>query len=153
MTSRSTSLDDEHGFAGGIEVLPFAVLVFVLGTLLIANAWAVVDAKLAVESSAREAARTYVEAGSAARGEADALASARRAFEASGRDPRDLRVHVVVQEYVRCAPVEVEVTYEVRAVRLPVIKGLGHDFSVTGRHREIIDPFAAGFGEENRCGF
>ena len=63
------------GVVGGIEVLPFGFLVFVAGSLLLANAWAVVDAKLAVEAAAREAGRAYVEAPSPA----DAVGSARRA--------------------------------------------------------------------------
>ena len=53
---------DERGQAGGVEALPFGLLIFVVGALLVASAWVVVDAKLAVVSAAREAARTYVEA-------------------------------------------------------------------------------------------
>ena len=48
----------EQGFVAGGEVLPFGVLIFVLGTLLLVNAWAVIDAKFAVSSASREAART-----------------------------------------------------------------------------------------------
>ena len=55
-------LRGDHGVVGGIEVLPFGVLIFVVGSLLVANAWAVVDTKFMVTSAAREAARTYVEA-------------------------------------------------------------------------------------------
>lgn len=153
MTAPRTERAGDGGFAGGIEVLPFAVLVFVLGTVLLVNAWAVVDAKLAVEAAAREATRAYVEAGDAAKAEDASAAAARAAFAASGRPPGGLRVEHGASEYVRCVPVAFEVSYKVRAVRIPVIGGLGHDFTVIGRHREIIDPFAAGFGRENRCGF
>lgn len=153
MTSRRALGDPEGGFAGGVEVLPFAVLVFVVGTLLVVNAWAVVDAKLAVESAAREATRAYVEAGRADRAEAVSRTAARDAFEASGRSSDGLDVRHSATEYVRCASVTFEVSYVVRAVPLPVIRGLGHDITVVGRHREVIDAFAAGFGEENRCGF
>ncbi|MGZ4694068.1 MAG: hypothetical protein ACXWA3_10620, partial [Acidimicrobiales bacterium] len=51
---------DDRGQLAGIEVLPFGVLVFVVGALLITNAWAVVDAKIAVDAASREAVRTYV---------------------------------------------------------------------------------------------
>jgi hypothetical protein len=44
---------DETGAVGGIEVLPFALLVFVAGTLLLANAWAVVEGKVAASAAAR----------------------------------------------------------------------------------------------------
>ena len=33
---------DDRGQVGGIEALPFGLLVFVVGALLVANAWAVV---------------------------------------------------------------------------------------------------------------
>lgn len=153
MTGHGWEMAEERGFAGGIEVLPFAVLVFVLGTVLVVNAWAVVDAKLSVESAAREATRAYVEAGDRSRAEGASTAAARAAFEASGHRPAGLRVRHTVAGYVRCAPGEFEVSYEVRAVRIPIIGGLGHHVTVVGRHREIIDPFTAGFGPANRCGF
>ena len=59
---RRIDWNEDCGQVGGIEVLPFGLLVFIVGTLLVANAWAVVDAKLAVTSAAREAVRSYVEA-------------------------------------------------------------------------------------------
>ena len=39
---RSARCRGDAGQVGGIEALPFGLLVFVVGTLLIANAWAVV---------------------------------------------------------------------------------------------------------------
>ena len=36
----------DAGQVGGFEALPFGVLIFVVGVLLITNAWAVIDAKL-----------------------------------------------------------------------------------------------------------
>ena len=43
----------------GMEVIPFGLLTFVVGALLVANAWAVIDAKMAVSAAAREATRAY----------------------------------------------------------------------------------------------
>ena len=37
----------EDGQVGGIEALVFGLLVLVLGTLVVANAWGVIDAKVA----------------------------------------------------------------------------------------------------------
>src|SRR4029079_720569 len=51
----------ERGVVGGIEVLPFGFLIFVVGSLVIANAWAVIDARMAADAAARQAARAYVE--------------------------------------------------------------------------------------------
>lgn len=52
---------DESGFVGGFEALPFGFLVFVAGTLLLVNAWAVFDSHLAASAAAREAVRSFVE--------------------------------------------------------------------------------------------
>ena len=51
----------DDGFVGGTEGILFGVVVFVFGTLILFNAWAVIDAKMAVSSAARETARTLVE--------------------------------------------------------------------------------------------
>src|SRR5919202_3284931 len=72
---------DEAGQLAGGEALPFGVLVFVFGVLLIANAWAVVDAKLAVSAAAREATRAYVEAPPGGDAMAAADAAAREAVD------------------------------------------------------------------------
>ena len=78
---------DESGQVAGIEVIPFGLLTFVVGTLLVANAWAVVDAKMAVSAAAREATRAYVETPPGADPLARAQAAAREALRGAGRDP------------------------------------------------------------------
>jgi Flp pilus assembly protein TadG len=135
---------DDRGQFAGIEAIPFGVLVFVIGSLLVANAWAVVDAKLAVSSAAREAARTYVEAPP----DADAAASAAHAAAADalrghGRDPAKATIAInnPADAMVRCVRVTASVTYRLPAVTLPVIGGYGRGFSVTSHHSEIIDPW------------
>lgn len=143
----------ERGAIGGIEVLPFGLLVFVAGTLLVANAWAVVDAKLAVESAAREAGRAYVEAGDATAADRAAAQAAAEAMRGAGRDPARLELAHDATAYVRCAAVTHVATYRVPALVLPFVGGFGNGFTVRGRHREVLDPFAAGMGPENRCGF
>ena len=71
-----------------MEVIPFGVLTFVVGALLIANAWAVVDAKMAVSAAAREATRAYVEAPSEGDAELEWPEPQRtRAIAGGGRDP------------------------------------------------------------------
>lgn len=133
---------EERGQAGGIEALPFGILVFVVGALLIASAWAVIDAKLAVVSAAREGARTYVESDGAAEAGARARAAAEEAMANHGRGgPVD--VEIDAPSFTRCAPVAVRVAYEVPAVPLPWIGGLGA-IEVAATHRERIDPFRDG---------
>jgi hypothetical protein len=135
---------DDRGQFAGLEAIPFGILVFVLGSLLITNAWAVVDAKLAVTSAAREATRTYVEsppdlvvATEAARN------AAADAITAHGRDPDDVEVDITnpAGAFTRCTRITATVTYRLPAVSLPIIGGYGHGFEVRGTHSELIDPW------------
>src|SRR3954453_7054427 len=103
----------EAGMVGGVEVLPFGLLVFVVGSLLIANAWAVVDAKLAVTDAAREAARSYVEQRDRPTAEVRARAAADESMRGHGRDPRHLRLSDNRPEFVRCSVVLESAEYPV----------------------------------------
>ena len=136
---------DELGAVGGFEVLPFGFLVFVAGTLLIANAWGVVDGKIAASAGAREAARAYVEstASSGAGALADAETAAADAVAGHGRDPDRMEVSSEGRlAFERCAPATFVVTYRVPTISLPWIGGLGDGFIVTSaRHSEVVDPF------------
>ncbi|QXC62401.1 hypothetical protein KSP35_06265 [Aquihabitans sp. G128] len=141
----------DAGLAGGVEVIPFGVLIFVVGTLVIANAWAVVDAKLAATSAAREAGRAYVEAPDRPTAEARAAAAAREAFAGTGRDPARMTLRGGAPAFHRCAVAEHEVAYVVPALTVPFVGGFGHGITVRGRHRELIDPFRAGLGAGAGC--
>ncbi len=144
---------EESGQVGGIEVLPFGLLIFVIGALLITNAWAVIDAKLAATGAAREAARVYVEAPDQQSAQAAAQRAAADSIRGHGRNPGDLHLSNNHPQFVRCERVVYEARYTVPAISLPFIGGFGHSFTVTGRHAEIIDPFGDGLTAQNRCGF
>lgn len=140
---------DDAGQMGGVEMLPFGLLVFVIGTLLVANAWAVVDARMATDAAAREATRRYVEAEVASRAEADAVAAGREALAAFGRDPDNGTVALTRLEsrnggYSRCARATFTATYQVPALTLPWIGGFGDGFTVTSTHSELVDPYRNG---------
>jgi hypothetical protein len=144
----------DAGQVGGIEALPFGVLIFVLGTLLIANAWAVVDAKFATDAAAREAARTFVEGEDPATAIDLAVEAGRAAIAAHGRDPDRARVEPVGQVVlVRCERATFEAAYEVPALSIPLIGGYGRaPFSVRSAHSELVDPFRSGLaGEAEDC--
>lgn len=138
---------DDAGQMGGIETIPFGVLVFVVGTLLVAQAWAVVDVRFAADAAAREGVRTFVEAPDEATAISRSREAAAEAVTGHGRDPSKL----VVDEpsygggsFARCAPVTLTVHYQVAAVTLPWLGGRGDGFVVTARHSEIIDPYRSG---------
>src|SRR2546423_9037206 len=117
---------DGRGQRGGVEAIPFGLLILVVGVLLVTNAWGVIDAKLATESAAREAARAYVEAPApdeaVRRGEAAAEAAMAghhrllRADDVDGPGPED---------FVRCRRITYAVRHDVPTIPLPWIGGLG----------------------------
>ncbi len=139
---------DDGGFVGGFEAIPFGVLVFVVGTLLIVNAWAVVDAKLAVTAASREGVRVFVES-DADTASQQAASRAAQALTAFGRsDGREIVGPVVAEgSFSRCARVAMEVSYEVPAISLPWIGGFGDGVTVRSVHSEIIDPYRDGVPE------
>ena len=144
----------EDGQVGGIEAIPFGLLVFVVGALLITNAWAVVDAKFATDAAARQAARTFVEGTDP--GDALLLAeeAARAALAGHGRDAERATVSALGSpNLVRCERATFEVTYEVPAISLPFIGGYGTSpFLVRSTHSEIVDPFRSGVdGDADTC--
>ena len=144
----------DRGQVAGIEVLPFGLLTFVVGTLLVANAWGVIDAKLAVTSAAREAVRTYVEAPDGATAVASADGAARAAIAGHGRDATATTVeirHDGDRPFARCTRVVVTVHHPVPALRLPFIGGFGRAFDVVARQSEVVDPYRSGLPGEATC--
>ncbi len=139
----------DAGFVGGAEGMLFGVVVLVFGMLLAFNAWAVVDAKMAVSSAARETTRTLVES----EGDiAAADAAGRAAFAASSwMDPSSLAGPDVNGELRRCARVQVRYSYPVPAISLPGGFGWGRGFEVSASHSEIVDPFRSGLDGEAVC--
>jgi hypothetical protein len=137
---------NERGFVGGFEVLPFGLLVFVAGTLLLTNAWAVYDAKVAASAAAREAVRAYVEADSGAVAARLANDAAMDAITGHGRDPARAEVDWAVgPDFRRCALNTVVVRYRVPTLTVPFVGAFGGGVvTTTGRHSEIVDPFRSG---------
>ena len=139
----------DAGFVGGAEGILFGVVVFVFGTLLLFNAWAVIDAKMAVSSAARETARTLVE------GDGDvgpAVTAGREAFGAtSSFDEADLADPEITGEFRRCGRIEVTYRCSVPAISLPGGIGWGDGFDVSATHSEIVDPFRSGLDGEAIC--
>jgi Flp pilus assembly protein TadG len=139
----------ERGVVGGLEAIPFGLLIFVVAVLMIANAWAVVDAKVAVTAAAREAARTWVEGDGSDDAARDAAAEA---LVGHGRDPQRLELELDAPTgFGRCAPVVVRATYHVPALPLPWIGGFGDGFDVSSHHSERVDPFRDGIEGEAAC--
>ena len=140
----------DAGFAAGGEAIPFGVLIFVIGTLMVTNLWAVIDVKMATNGAAREAARQVAESD----GPAPDLGkdAAKASIETHERDPnRMIYVLNIPDGWQPCARAEVAVTYPVPLINLPLLDVAFPDpIEVTSTHSEIIDPYrsrAAGTGE------
>jgi magnesium and cobalt exporter, CNNM family len=151
---------DDRGQIGGSEALPFGILIFVVGIILVVNIWAVIDAKLAFDSAARQAVTTVVESGNEADGRAAAADAGRAALATHGIDPSQAEITLLPLEgsggqegFTRCARATYEVSTPVPALTVPWVGGFGHGFSVTSRHSELVDPFRSGVpGSAESCG-
>jgi hypothetical protein len=151
-TCRTKVIFDDRGQVAGIEVLPFGLLVFVAGALVLANAWAVVDAKFAATAAAREAIRVYVESPGALDAHLAATDAARASVAAHGRDPAALTLTLEAGNgFGRCQLVTAHVALEVDSVTVPFIGGFGRVFEVQASHSEIIDPYRSGLAGRAVC--
>lgn len=148
---------DECGVVGGVEALPFGLLVFAAGTLIATSLWGVVDAKLAVEAAAREAARAYVEAPDEATAVAAAREAAAAALRGHARDPAAAQVEIPPPgSFERCRRVTVAVSYAVPVLRLPWLGPTAvRPIVARGAHSELVDPYRTGLPvtpQGARCG-
>ncbi len=133
---------ENQGGQAGAEILALGVLVFVVGTLFVANAWAVVDAKFAAAGAAREATRAYVTAPEGSDSLAYAEAMARASLMSGGRsvDRFELRLSGARQ---RCGTVTFEVRYRIATVP---IGGLGgwQPTAAVATSTATVDPYRDG---------
>jgi Flp pilus assembly protein TadG len=127
----------DAGQVAGVEAISLGVLIFVVGSLLFANVWGTIDAKLAVDTAAREAARAYVEGLNSQDADSKAVAAANDTLRGYGRS--GATVHVQSDGFQRCQKVTVTVSYVMATVTVPLIGGFGGT-TVTGSHTEIVDP-------------
>jgi hypothetical protein len=142
---------DESGFAGGADGLVFGLLIFVVGTLLAGNAWAVVDTKLAADAAARQAVRIYVEAPNASQAALSAQQGADDALASYGRAPSKASLSVISSAFGRCSRVTIEVHYRAPLVELPIVGRVGLAESVSAQHSELVDPYRSGLPGTAAC--
>jgi hypothetical protein len=118
------------------------VLVFVAGTLLVVNAWAVVSNRATADSLAREYLRAYTKESS----RPDALEAGQQvvdAIVASHVMPAD-RVHVdPPTAWGACAVAVVTVRLTVPDIQAPFLGSLG-SHRITVVHRDRIDAYRRG---------
>ena len=141
---------DERGAVGGVEGLAFGALIFAFGTLLVLNAWAVVDGKIAASAAAREASRAYVEAADDPTGRVSATDAA-NAVVASRLVGVDIEADSAASTYERCQPIRAVVVVAVPRVSLPMLGGVGGTMHVSATHAEVVDPYRSGLTSTTAC--
>jgi hypothetical protein len=139
----------DKGQIAGIEGVAFGVLVLILGILVVANAWAVVDAKLAASAAAREAARAYAESDGVSP-DSDAIDAALATVASHGRNPERTSIDLGSARWERCARVTVTVRYDGTLAAIPILHHL-RGFTVTAEHSEVVDPYRSGIPGEASC--
>jgi hypothetical protein len=143
---------DERGAIGGLEGLVFGILLFAFGTLMVVNAWAVVDGKMVASAAAREATRTFVESPN----ERAAILNANDAAKNVINGRRQTQTSVEITPlgnggYGRCEKVTATVRLSIPRVSLPLIGGTGGTFPVSATHTEVIDPYRSGLTSTATC--
>lgn len=150
---------EEDGLTAGAEALAFGVPIFVLGTIMIINAWGVVDAKSAANAASREVSRYVTESVGIdppelvhERARSVAVLTLRGHGFAESRLQQVQVTAPGGQGLVRCALVRSVVTVRVPTVRLPLFGAFGGTYDVRGRSEERIDPLRTGLDGEVRDG-
>lgn len=141
---------DERGQAAGIETIPFGILVFIAGTILAINVWAVVDTRMAVDAAAHAYLRSYTAASSRDVARLAGDAAARHSLEARGITGT-ATISAPTQVFAPCRVAEVTISVQVVAIRAPFLEGIGTT-SVRAREAELIEPFSAAGGSDTALG-
>lgn len=154
---------DDAGAIAGFEALAFGVLIFVGGTLLIVNAWAVIDAKIAVSAAAREATRAFVETPAGASADQARVRATQVGLDTVAGHSVNRVAQVDVQMVgeapggglIRCAQVTSTVTTHVPSVFVPFVGHLGGGvgFTVRASYSEVVDPYRSGLAAGGTCAF
>ena len=136
---------DDRGVVAGSDVLFFGLLAFVVGSMLIINVWAVIDASFATSAASREGARVFVESADAGTAQADARQTINAVMSDYGRNDTPVRINIAANEgFTRCAVVSVTVEYDVPFIQLPGFGSFGSLTTVESAHSERVDAYRSG---------
>ena len=152
--SPSTAGRRRRGQVRRLEVLPFGILVFVVG---------IAPDRQRLGGRRREAGRrppppgrrrgpTSSRPGSTGTALADAEASGAEAIAGHGRDPDRRGARPGRGPFARCAPVTFVVAYPVPAMPCPSSAASASGSRVAARHAEMIDPLPARPRPASACG-
>jgi len=140
VASRDRGRRGQGGFVAGSDGLIFGTLVLLCGSLMIINAWAVIDTRVALDSAAREYLRTYGEQPDGPTARAAGERAARTVLSRRGTDSSHLTFTIEprVESFGPCQLAEVGLIVTVPAIEVPFLDGVGSR-SVTVTHTELVD--------------
>jgi len=130
-------LRDDEGSAA-VELVMIAPALLLLIAVIVGSG-RIVSTKSAVESVARESARTASDASDSISAREKGEVSASASAEGLGLDPLRLQVVTDAGDFNRGEPLTVRVSYEVKLADLPGFGLLPGSFVVSARHTEIIE--------------
>lgn len=136
----------EGGQAAGVESIPFGVLVFVGGLLLLVNAWVFVDRRASVDAAASAYLRSYTAASTAAEGRTQGDVAARASLGDQLDTASMLEIRHPSELFGPCRVAEVTISVEVPTIDMPFIGSFGQT-TVRTTQRELVQPFGAARNE------
>ena len=129
----------ERGVVAGLEGLVFGSLILLGGTILVVNAWSVLDTRQALDGAAREYLRAYTEAPDAATGERAGDRALRSALDGRDRLLRSVRLQRPDRgRFGPCSEATVVLSATVPAARVPFVGRFG-TVDVRVVHHELVD--------------
>jgi hypothetical protein len=143
-------LRGDAGQVAGIESIPFGLLVLVVGILLVAHTWAVVDAKFVATTAAREATRAYVEAADADVAVGSARRAAAEVARRSGRATTALDLDRGALAFGRCVRTRFDAGLRIPALGMPW-RTDRPSVLVRGGHEAVVDPYRDGLPGSADC--
>lgn len=149
--SARVDLSDDRGFVAGAEALLFGAVLFVVGVLVMANGWAVLDARFAAASAARAATRAAIATPVGEDPHEHAQAAADLALEAHA--PRSWSSSLIAEREPRqrrCQEVRYRVVIDVPLIALD---GWRSDMavSVAASSIQVVDPYRSGLPAGREC--
>ncbi len=130
----------ERGFVAGAEALAVGTLILVAGSILTANAWAVIDTRMALESAAREYLRTYTESTDPISASQDAHAAMRRVLADRPGLLEGLELEPPSGSgFGPCAPASVSMRASVPTIHIPLLDASWGRHTVGVSAAELID--------------
>ena len=136
----------ESGQAAGIESIPFGILVFVGGVLLVINLWSVVDTRASLDSAARDYLRAYTAAPDRATARIVGRAAARASLSSRSGRPSAVRIGAPTERFGPCRPATVRLELTIDAIHAPFIGTLGTAI-VSTTQTELVEPYGVALDE------